>query len=203
MDIWTTLGMAMGTAWLSGINLYATVLTLGLLQRFDLVTLPGDLGVVGNWWVIGVAGVLYTVEFIADKIPAVDSVWDGIHTFIRVPAGAILAATAFASFDPTVRLIALLVGGGVALSSHGTKAATRMAANTSPEPASNIVLSVLEDLVTVGSAILMVFHPIVILVIVAIFVIFSIWAIPKILRALRRLVDKVRNVFSPDEGTAR
>jgi len=196
MDVWTTLGMAMGTAWLSGINLYATVLTLGLLKRFDLVTLPGDLGVVGNWWIIGAAGFLYAIELVADKVPAVDSVWDGIHTFIRVPAGAILAATAFASFDPSVRIIAMLVGGGVALSSHGTKAATRLAANTSPEPVSNIALSLVEDFVTVGSAILMVFHPIVILVIVVIFVIFAIWAIPKILRALRRVVDKARGVFN-------
>lgn len=198
MDLWTTLGMAMGTAWLSGINLYATVLTLGLLKRFELVTLPGDLGVVGNWWVIGAAGLLYAVEFVADKVPAVDSVWDGIHTFIRVPAGAILAATAFASFDPSVRIIAMLVGGGVALSSHGTKAATRLAANTSPEPVSNIALSLVEDFVTVGSTILMVFHPIVILIVVVIFVIFAIWAIPKILRALRRVVDKVRNLFNPN-----
>jgi hypothetical protein len=111
----------MGSAWMSGVNLYATVLTLGLLQRFKLATLPGDLGMVGEWWVIGVAGGLYLIEFVADKIPAVDSAWDAIHTFIRVPAGAILAASAFANFEPSVRIIALLVGGGVALSSHGPK----------------------------------------------------------------------------------
>ena len=192
--------MAMGSAWLSGINLYATVLTLGLLQRFDLVTLPGEMGIVGNWWVIGTAGVMYAVEFIADKIPAVDSVWDGIHTFIRVPAGAILAASAFATFDPGVRMIAMLVGGGVALSSHGTKAATRLAANTSPEPVSNIALSLLEDAVTIGSAILMVFHPVVILVIVGIFIILAIWLIPKILRALKRLIGNVRTAFTSGIG---
>ena len=169
MDWLTTLGMAMGSAWMSGINLYATVVTLGLLQRFKLVALPGDLGLVSDWWVIGVAGALYLIEFVADKIPAVDSVWDAIHTFIRVPAGAVLAASAFASFDPSVRLVAFLAGGGVALSSHGTKAATRLAANTSPEPVSNIVLSLLEDALTIGSAILMVFHPVVILVLVVIF----------------------------------
>lgn len=190
----------MGSAWLSGINLYATVLTLGVLQRFDLVTLPGEMGIVGNWWVMGTAGVLYAVEFIADKIPAVDSVWDGIHTFIRVPAGAILAASAFASFDPGVRMIAMLVGGGVAFSSHGTKAVTRLAANTSPEPVSNIALSLLEDAVTIGSAILMVFHPVVILVIVGIFIIFAIWLIPKILRALKRLIGNVRAAFSSGIG---
>ena len=87
MDWLSTLGMAMGSAWMSGVNLYATVVTLGLLQRFKMVTLPGDLGMVGEWWVIGVAAGLYLIEFVADKIPAVDSVWDAIHTFIRIPAG--------------------------------------------------------------------------------------------------------------------
>lgn len=197
MDWLTTLGMAMGSAWMSGINLYATVVTLGLLQRFKLVALPGDLGLVSDWWVIGVAGALYLIEFVADKIPAVDSVWDAIHTFIRVPAGAVLAASAFASFDPSVRLVAFLAGGGVALSSHGTKAATRLAANTSPEPVSNIVLSLLEDALTIGSAILMVFHPVVILVLVAIFVLLAIWLVPKIVRALRGLLLRARALFSP------
>ncbi len=185
----------MGAAWLSGVNLYATVVTLGLLQRFNLVSLPGELGIVANTWVIGVAGGLYVVEFFADKIPAVDSVWDAIHTFIRVPAGAILAASAFADFDPTVRILALLAGGGVALSSHGTKAATRLAANTSPEPVSNIALSLVEDVVTVGSTVLMVFHPIVILVVVVVFVILAIWLIPKIIRALKRLFRGARDTL--------
>src|SRR6185436_17633076 len=144
-DLLSTLGFAMGSAWLSGINLYATVVTLGLLQRFGLAHLPGNLGFMQEWWVIGVAGGLYLIEFVADKIPAVDSIWDAVHTFIRVPAGAVLAATAFAHFDPAVRLVALLAGGGVALSSHGAKAATRLAANTSPEPFSNILLSLFED----------------------------------------------------------
>src|SRR5438045_6952847 len=98
-DLLTTLGFAAGSAWLSGINLYATVVTLGLLQRFHLVRLPGDLDLVQQWWVIILAGSLYIVEFVADKVPAVDSIWDAIHTFIRVPAGAVLAASAFAHFD--------------------------------------------------------------------------------------------------------
>ncbi|MEP7271649.1 MAG: DUF4126 domain-containing protein [Acidobacteriota bacterium] len=200
MDWLSTLGMAMGSAWMSGVNLYATVVTLGLLQRFGLATLPGDLGMVGNWWVIGFAGGLYLVEFIADKIPAVDSVWDAIHTFIRVPAGAILAATAFADFDPSVRVIALLVGGGVALSSHGTKAATRLAANTSPEPVSNIALSLVEDVVTVGSAVLMIFHPVVMLVLVLMFVAIAIWLLPKIARAIGRLFHRARALFQQEGG---
>jgi hypothetical protein len=193
MEWLTTLGMAMGSAWLSGINLYATVLTLGLMQRFAGVTLPGSMSAVGSWWVIGVAGALYLVEFFADKIPAVDSAWDAIHTFIRVPAGAILAASAFASFDPMITTIAMLVGGGVALGSHGTKAATRLAANTSPEPVSNIGLSLAEDVITFGSAVLMVFHPVVILVVVIIFLLIAVWIVPKIFRAIRRLFVRLRN----------
>ncbi len=167
MDL-TTLGFAMGSAWLSGINLYATVLTLGLLERFHVAHLPGDLGYLANNWVIGLAAGLYVIQFIADKIPAVDSVWDMIHTFIRVPAGAILAATAFGHFDPRVRLLALLVGGGIALSSHATKSATRLAAtaNTSPEPVSNIALSLFEDAVTVGGTFLMTIHPAILIAIV-------------------------------------
>ena len=96
----STLGVAMGSAWLSGINLYATAATLGLLQRFGLVRLPGDLGVLASWWVIGVAAGMYVIGFVADKIPAVDSAWDVVHTFIRVPAGAVMAAAAFSHADP-------------------------------------------------------------------------------------------------------
>lgn len=192
---WSTLGVAMGSAWLSGINLYATVATLGLMQKFGFVKLPGELGVLSNVWVLGVAGVMYAVEFFADKIPAVDSAWDAVHTFIRVPAGAILAATAFADFDPTVKTIAMIVGGGVALGSHGLKATTRLAANTSPEPFSNIALSVGEDVLTFGSAILMTISPVAMLVIVALFLILLIWLLPKIYRTLRWLMRKLRSLF--------
>ena len=190
-DWLTTLGTAAGSAWLSGINLYATVLTLGVLQRLHLVKLPGGLDMLGEWWVIGLAAVLYLIEFVADKIPAVDSVWDAIHTFIRVPAGAILAATAFAEFDPAVKMAAMILGGGLALGSHGTKAATRLAANTSPEPVSNVALSLTEDVIAFGSAILMAFFPVVMLVVVAIFLIVMIWLTPKIIRALRWLYARL------------
>jgi hypothetical protein len=115
--------------------------SVGLLEHFGLAHLPGDLGFLAQWWVIGLAAALFLIEFVADKIPAVDSTWDAVHTFIRVPAGAILAAAAFAHFDPAIRFAALLVGGGIALGSHGTKAATRLGANLSPEPFSNIALS--------------------------------------------------------------
>jgi hypothetical protein len=201
-DLVTTLGTAAGSAWLSGINLYATVVTLGVLQKFQLVKLPGELDILGNWWVIGLAAALYLIEFVADKVPAVDTAWDAIHTFIRVPAGAILAATAFADFDPAVRMAAMILGGGIALSSHGAKAATRLAVNASPEPVSNAVLSLTEDVFAFGSTILMVFFPVVMLVIVIVFLIVMIWLTPKIVRALRRLIAKFRSLFgrSPQEN---
>ncbi len=193
-DWLTTLGTAMGSAWLSGINLYATVVTLGVLQRLELVKLPGGLNVLGEWWLIGLAGAFYLIEFVADKIPAVDSAWDAIHTFIRVPAGAILAATAFADFDPAVKATAMIVGGGIALSSHGAKAATRLAANTSPEPVSNIALSISEDIFAFGSTVLMAFFPVLILIVVAIFLILLIWLGPKAYRALKRLMTRLRGL---------
>ena len=113
----------MARAWTSGINLYATVTVLGLLQKFGATKLPGGLDVLDNWWIIGIAGGLYLVEFFADKIPYVDSVWDVVHTFIRVPAGAVVAYAATNHLDPTYYIPAALIGGGLAFASHGTKAA--------------------------------------------------------------------------------
>ena len=186
MDL-STLAFAMGSAWLSGINLSATVLTLGLLQRFHVAQLPGDLAYLGHTWVLAAAGALYLIEFIADKIPAVDSVWDAVHTFIRVPAGAILAATAFAHFDPKIRLIAMLAGGGIALTSHGAKAATRLAANTSPEPFSNFLLSLAEDAIAFGGALLMSVHPVVLFAIALAAVALSLLLFRWIWRSLKRI----------------
>jgi hypothetical protein len=181
-----TLGVAMGSAWLSGINLYAAVATLGLLEHFGLAHLPGELGVLGRWWVISLAAALYLIEFVADKVPAVDSLWDAIHTFIRVPAGAVLAAAAFAGFEPSVRVAAFLLGGGVAFGSHGAKAATRIGANLSPEPVSNVALSFIEDVLVVGGSFLVASHPVVMIAVVAVFLGAAAWLFPKILRAVRR-----------------
>jgi hypothetical protein len=193
------LGLGMGSAWLSGFNLYATVLTLGLLSKFHLVTLPGELDFVSRWWVIAVAAVLYFVEFLVDKIPVVDSAWDAIHTFIRVPAGAVIAASAFAHFDPAVRAAALLAGGTLALGAHGTKASVRVAANASPEPVSNVFLSFVEDIFTVGLAMLAAFHPIVILVIVIVFLLLLVWLTPKVVRSVRRMFARVAEMLGVTE----
>jgi hypothetical protein len=188
MDWLATWGVAMGAAWLSGLKLYASVLTLGLLQRFGFAHLPGGLRLLGEWWVIAIAGLLFLVEFVADKIPAVDTAWDAVHTFVRVPAGAVLAAAAFGHFDNRVRLLAFLLGGGIALTSHGTKAATRLAVNASPEPFSNIGLSALEDLGSVGLSLLAVFHPVVMLVLVGLLVVLGIVI-------ARRITGGIRGFF--------
>jgi hypothetical protein len=190
MDWVQTLGFAMGSAWLSGINLYATVLTLGLLQRLQVAHLPGDLARLSDSWVIGLAGALYLIEFLADKVPGLDSIWDAVHTFIRIPAGAVLAASAFADFDPKIQFLAVLIGGGTALSSHRAKATARLAANMSPEPFSNIALSLVEDVVAFGSTILMVFHPVVILILVSVFVLIAILIAPRVYRDVQRLFRK-------------
>ena len=195
MNSFATLGLGLGSAWLSGFNLYATVVTLGLLARFHLVHLPGELDFVSRGWVIVVAGVLYLVEFLADKIPVVDSAWDAIHTFIRVPAGAVLAASAFADFHPAVRAIALLAGGTLALGSHGAKASVRMTANASPEPFSNILLSTLEDIFTIAMTALAAFHPVALLALVILFAVLLIWLAPRTLRAIRRTFAQARTAL--------
>lgn len=186
MDL-STLSFAMGSAWLSGINLYATVLVLGLLERFHLAHLPGDLQYLAHTWILIASGVLYSVQFIADKIPAVDSAWDMAHTFIRVPAGAVLAAASFAHFDPKIRLLALLLGGGIALSSHSAKTATRLAVNASPEPFSNWAMSFAGDALSLAGAALLSFHP---MILGAIAAVLSIFLLRWLWRAMRKLFHR-------------
>ena len=195
MDFISTLAISLGGSWVSGINLYAAVATLGLLGRFAHLKLPGELDVLTNWWVIGVALFMFVVEFIADKVPVVDSVWDVIHTFIRVPAGAVLAATAFGNFDRSVQVLALLAGGSLALSSHGTKASLRALVNTSPEPFSNIVVSLLEDVLVVVSVLLALFLPVLVLFVIAVGLALSLWLLPRVIRFFRRVFATVRGWF--------
>lgn len=195
MEWFATLSLALGSAWTSGINLYATISVLGLLQRFGGVKLPGGLDVLDNWWIIGVAGGLYIVEFFADKIPYVDSVWDVVHTFIRIPAGAVVAYAAVSEMDPSIYIPAALIGGGLAFTSHGTKAAARIGANLSPEPVSNWVLSIVEDVIAIGGTILAVFAPVLIAIVLVVFLIFFVWFFPKVLRAVKRLFNATAAFF--------
>ncbi len=187
MEWFSTLSLALGTAWTSGINLYATVTVLGMLQKFGATKLPGGLDVLDNWWIIGFAAGLYLVEFFADKIPYVDSVWDVVHTFIRVPAGAVVAYAATNQMDPSIYVPAALVGGGLAFASHGTKAAARIGANLSPEPVSNWILSVVEDIIAFGGTVLAVFAPFIIAAILCIFVILFVWFLPRVARRFVRM----------------
>ena len=196
MEWLSTISLAMGSAWTSGINLYATVFVLGLAQKIGVAHLPGGLNVLDNWWIIGFAAGLYLVEFVADKVPYFDSVWDVIHTFVRVPAGAFLAYETFAGADnQTLQIVALLLGGSVALTSHGTKTAARALVNVSPEPVSNWILSIVEDIVAFAGAILAIIAPVLLGVIVVIFLIVFAWTLPKILRALRRVLKGVAAFF--------
>jgi hypothetical protein len=197
MDFISTLAIGMGASWVAGINLYATVATLGLLSRFAGLKLPGELEVMTNWWVIGVALFLFVIEFVADKIQFVDSAWDVVHTFIRIPAGAVLAATAFGDFDRSVQVIAFLLGGGLALSSHGTKAATRALINTSPEPVSNIVVSLCEDVLAVVTIVLAMVWPVVVFFVIAVGLVFSLWLLPRVVRFFLKVYRRIRLFFRP------
>jgi uncharacterized protein DUF4126 len=195
------LGLAMGTAWTSGINLYATVAALGIAQATGLVQLPPGLEVLGNPAVIAVAVAMYFVEFFADKVPYVDSGWDAVHTFIRVPAGALLAARALGPTNPALEVVAALAGGGVALAAHGTKATARLAINTSPEPFSNWVASLAEDFVALFGVWAALTHPYVMLALVLAFVGLAIYLVPKIFRTLGALFRKIAGRGTPRAAT--
>lgn len=180
------LGLALGTAFAAGLNVYATVATLGLLQRFGVVDLPPSLGPLGHPAVLAVAIALYVVEFLADKIPYIDNLWDVAHTFIRPPAAAVLAYAAVAGVPDVWRVAAALLAGGVALTSHTTKAATRAAVNTSPEPVSNSAVSFFEDLVAIGLVWLAAAFPLVAFAVVVLLLVGAIWALWKVFGLLRR-----------------
>lgn len=195
MDVTALIALSLGAAWASGLNLYAACAVLGLMGATGSVDLPPGLGVLQNPWVIGAAGAMYVVEFIADKIPGVDSGWDTIHTFIRIPAGAVLAATVFADTG-TVQMLAAGAGGGMlAATSHGIKASSRLLINASPEPVSNWTASVSEDVVVIGGLWLALAHPAVFLGALVLFVLIAIWLLPRLWRALRALFDRIARLF--------
>jgi hypothetical protein len=187
-----TLGFALGTSFASGLNLYATVAAAGLFQRLGIVQLPDSLQVLANPFVLGVAITLFLIEFIADKIPYVDSAWDAAHTFIRPPAAGVLAYSAFGQVPEEWKIGAALLAGGVALTSHGAKASTRAAANTSPEPVSNWALSLFEDGLAVFLAWMAAEHPILTAAIVVVLVIGSVLLIWKLYGYLKLLGARLR-----------
>ena len=161
VEAFATLGRTMGFSLAAGINLYATVAILGLTQRFGWVTLPEQFSVFNHDWVIATAGLLYVVEFIADKVPWVDSIWDSVHTLIRPVGGALIAVASLGDANPVMTGVIALLGGTVAAGSHATKAGTRVAANTSPEPFSNWFLSLAEDAFVIGLSFITLKYPLI------------------------------------------
>lgn len=196
MEMTAGIALAAGAAWASGINVYAVVLVLGLLGSAGYMTLPPDLEIVMNPVVIAAAGLMYCVEFFADKTPGIDTAWDSIHTFVRIPAGAVLAAAALGDLDPAIQLAAFIIGGGLAASSHAVKAGTRVMLNTSPEPVSNWTASVTEDVIVVGGLWAALNHPSVFLVLLAIVIAFTIWFLPKLWRAIKQVGRSIKGFFS-------
>jgi hypothetical protein len=186
-----TLGFALGAAFASGLNLYATVAALGLLHRYEIIQLPSSLGVLAHPIVLVIALALYAIEFVADKVPYLDNVWDVVHTFIRPPAAALLAYSSFGSVPESWRVVAGLLAGSVALTSHGTKASTRAAANASPEPVSNSILSIAEDGIAVSLAWMAATHPFVTLVIVAVLLTISVYILVKLFGYLRQVLRRL------------
>jgi hypothetical protein len=185
-------------AWASGLRLYLVVFAVGMAGYFGYVELPEGLEVLQHPWVIGAAGFMLVMEFVADKVPAIDSAWDAIHTFIRIPAGALLAAGATGDWINAITLAAGLLGGTITAGTHFTKAGGRAVINTSPEPFSNWAASFGEDL-AVGTVLwLAIAHPVAALVVLCALVLLMIWLIPKVWRFLRRLVERLRGGF----GTA-
>jgi len=195
-DTIAALGLAFGTAFTAGLNLYATIAALGLAAQFGAIHLPPELQPLAHPGVIALALVLYVVGFVADKTPYLDNAWDAVHTFIRVPAGAILAERAFGPVSPPLELAAVLAGGSVALAAHAAKATTRLALNASPEPFSNWIASFAEDVTALVGIWLIFNHPLAMLSLVAAFVIAVAWMAPKVARGLlavfRRLRGRVR-----------
>ncbi len=200
MEAVEAIALMMGAAWASGINLYATILVLGWMGSTGQMVLPEELAILSDPTVMFAAGVMYFVEFFADKVPGVDTGWDTIHTFIRIPAGAMMAAGAAQGLDigPAAELAALLLGGGLAATSHATKAGTRVLINTSPEPVTNWTASIAEDIAVVGGLWAALNYPWAFLVALVLFVALVIWLLPKIWRAIKRIARAVRRWFSGD-----
>ncbi|EMR14318.1 transmembrane protein [Methylophaga lonarensis MPL] len=208
MDAVSVIALTMGVAWASGINLYATIFMLGLMGITGHAVLPEELAFVSDPVVMFAAGFMYCVEFFADKIPGVDSGWDSLHTFIRIPAGALLAASAVGDVSPAMELSAALLGGTLAAGSHFTKAGSRLLINTSPEPFSNWTASVSEDVLVIAGLWAALHYPWLFLAFLCLIVILMIWLLPRLWRLIKALFAKLANLFRkqsnktpPDEIT--
>ena len=194
MEIIHNLALAGGLSWASGLRLYLTVFAVGLLAKYSYIDLPSALDILSNPVIIGVSGILAVIEFLADKIPYVDSAWDSIQTFIRIPAGALLAMGAINSSDPMVATIAALLGGSLAGATHATKAGSRAMINTSPEPISNIAASLSEESLLVSGGWLVFAHPAVFIGLLCGFIMIMFWLLPKLWRGIKMVLGNVGKV---------
>lgn len=190
-DLIQTIALTLGVAWASGINLYAAVAVLGLGGATGYVDLPPALEIVQDPLVIIAAAFMYCVEFMADKTPGVDSAWDALHTFIRIPAGAMLAAGAAGPVDPAIAVAAGLLGGGVTAATHATKAGTRVLINTSPEPFSNWAASFAEDIAVFAGLWAALNHPVLFLMAIAAFLVLLCFLLPKLLRGIVKIFRRL------------
>ncbi|MCU0835718.1 MAG: DUF4126 domain-containing protein [Chromatiaceae bacterium] len=194
-DLTQTLALALGAGWASGLNLYAAVLVLGFLGATGRMDLPEGLELLTDPLVLFAAGFMYLVEFFADKVPGVDTAWDTLHTFVRIPAGALLAAGAVGDLGAGTELAAALLGGGMAAASHAAKAGTRVLINTSPEPFSNWAASITEDFAVVAGLLAAVNHPLVFLALLAVFLLLLIWLLPRLWRGIKRVFGALLRLF--------
>ena len=190
-----TIALTMGVAWASGINLYGTLLALGIMSNTGYIDLPADLQIIGDPLVIAAAGLMYGVEFFADKVPGVDTGWDTLHTFVRIPAGALLAAGAIGDVAPAAEMAAAIVGGSLAASTHFTKAGSRVMINTSPEPVSNWAASITEDIAVFAGLWAAVAHPYIFVGLLVVFILLMIWLLPKLWRGIKRVLNFFINLF--------
>lgn len=194
MDAISNLALASGLSWASGLRLYATVFIVGMLAKFGYIHVPETLAILSNPVVLGLAGVLCVIEFLADKIPYVDSAWDSIQTFIRIPAGALLAMGAMNTSDPMIATVAALLGGSLAGATHATKAGSRALINTSPEPVSNIAASFGEESMLVTGGWLVFAHPALFISLLCIFIVLMFWLLPKLWRGVKLVLSGIGKI---------
>ncbi|MGZ8270978.1 MAG: DUF4126 domain-containing protein [Methylophilus sp.] len=197
MDAISSFALASGLSWASGIRLYATVFIVGLLAKYQWISIPASLEILSNPIVIGVAGFLTVIEFLADKIPYIDSAWDSIQTFIRIPAGALLAMAAINSSDPLIATLSALLGGSLTSMTHATKAGSRVLINTSPEPVSNVATSFGEDGLFLTGGWLALMHPTIFIGVLLIFVLMMFWMLPKVWRGIKSIFSNIGKISKP------
>ena len=186
---------ALGVSWASGINLYATLLVMGVMHNTGAVVLPDGIDYVGHPLVLFAAGIMFCVEFFADKVPGLDTAWDGLHTFIRIPAAVAMAYGAADGMGPVIEMSSALLGGGLATASHATKSSARVLINTSPEPFTNWAASITEDVVVIGGVWAALTHPWIFLCLLGLFILLMIWLLPKLWRGIKKIFGFIFGLF--------